>query len=89
LRPTGHNGQKDQNGLLQEKSMKFDLSSVEIYLDGVWLNFDEEASFLILGITVDSHLTWESHSNKVANKLAKNSSINSQRNTITIWASSH
>ena len=42
-------------------------------LDGVQLKFEEEASFL--GITIDSHLSWESHCNKVANKIAKSSSI--------------
>ena len=66
------NANKTKVICFRKKSLQVDYESTEIYLDGVKLKFEEEASFL--GITIDSHLTWESHCNKVANKISRNSS---------------
>ena len=42
-------------------------------MDGIKLKFEDTASFL--GLTIDCHLTWEEHCNKVANKISRNSSM--------------
>ena len=57
----------------RKKNKDVDLDTVEIILDGTKLKFEEEASFL--GINLDSHITWENHFNRVANKIARNSSV--------------
>ena len=67
------NAKKTKMVCFRKKSRNFTPDSIDIFLDGTKLKFEDEASFL--GITIDCHLTWESHTNKVANKIAKNSGI--------------
>ena len=45
----------------------------EINLDGEKLEIDDTASFL--GMTIDSHLTWEKHCQEVANKVSRTTNI--------------
>jgi hypothetical protein len=66
------NANKTKMVCFSKKCQTTSLENINIYLDGVKLKFDDEASFL--GITVDSKLKWDSHCNKVANKISKNSS---------------
>jgi hypothetical protein len=67
------NAKKTKMVCFRKKNQNVQLEQVKIYLDGVKLSFEEEVSFL--GMTIDSHLTWESHCCKVANKVSRNSSI--------------
>jgi hypothetical protein len=52
-----------------KKSLPIVYESLDIYLDGVRLQFDEEAPFL--GMIID---TWESQCIKIANTISRNSS---------------
>ena len=55
----------------RKKSQELDYNDIKIYFNGDQLQFTEEAQFL--GITIDSHLTWDSHCKQVANKISGNS----------------
>ena len=57
----------------RKKGQTFVKENLQITLDEVPLDCEDSATFL--GICLDSHLTWEAHSNKVALKMAKNSGI--------------
>ena len=67
------NASKTKMVCFRKKSSNFNADNYQIFMDGVQLKFEEQASFL--GITIDSHLTWEAHGNNVANKIARNSSM--------------
>ena len=67
------NAKKTKMVCFRKKNKTVDFNTVQIILDGTNLKFEEEASFL--GIHLDSHITWENHCNRVANKIAKNSSV--------------
>jgi len=54
----------------RKKSQEVDYDDIQIFLDGDKIEFEEEAVFL--GITIDSHLSWESHCRHVANKISRN-----------------
>ena len=65
------NTKKTKLVCFRKKSQEIDYNDVKIYLDGDQLQFAEEAQFL--GMTLDSHLTWDSHCKQVANKISRNS----------------
>ena len=67
------NATKTKLVCFRKKSSNFNADDYQIFMDGVQLKFEEQASFL--GITIDSHLTWEAHGNNVANKISRNSSM--------------
>ena len=67
------NTKKTKVVCFRKKSRKIDYNETPIYLDGVKLDFVEEAVFL--GITMDSHLTWDKHCNKVANIISRNNGM--------------
>ena len=66
------NTQKTKIVCFRKKSQVVNYDDVEIFLDGDKLEFEEKAVFL--GITLDSHLSWENHCGQVANKISRNSS---------------
>ena len=53
----------------RKKSVNANYDQLNIFLDGDRLKFEEEAAFL--GITIDSHLSWEKHCTKVANTISR------------------
>jgi len=55
------------------KKQSIDYEQTEIFLDGEKLKFEEEAVFL--GLTIDSHLSWDSHCKNVANKISRHSGV--------------
>ena len=67
------NTKKTKLVCFRKKSQKIDYIANTILLDGDKVNFDEEAVFL--GITIDSHLTWDRHCNKVANIISRNNGM--------------
>ena len=67
------NAKKTKMVCFRKKGHKLEQEDINIYLDNVCLKLEDNASFL--GITLDSHLKWESHCSKVANKISKNSSV--------------
>ena len=66
------NTKKTKLVCFRKKSCHIDFQNLQISLDGDQLKFEEEAVFL--GITIDSHLTWERHCNKIANTISRSSS---------------
>jgi hypothetical protein len=62
----------------RKKNQDINYEQVKKFLDEVQLSFEEETSFL--GMTIDSHLNWDSHYCKVANKISRNSNIISRVN---------
>ena len=64
------NTKKTKLVCFRKKSQQVNYDHIQIYLDGDKLEFAEEAVFL--GITIDSHLSWESHCSHVANKISRN-----------------
>ena len=64
------NTKKTKLVCFRKKSQQVDYNDIQIFLDGDKLEFEEEAAFL--GITIDSHLSWESHCKGVANKISRN-----------------
>lgn len=64
------NTKKTKMVCFRKKSQNVNLNDVNIYLDGDRLNFEEQAVFL--GMTLDSHLTWDKHCNHVANTISRN-----------------
>ena len=64
------NTKKTKLVCFRKKSQQVNYDHIQIFLDGDKLEFAEEAIFL--GITIDSHLSWESHCNHVANKISRN-----------------
>ena len=53
----------------RRKNQQINYDDFEILLDGDRLKFEEEAIFL--GITIDSHLSWESQCSHVASKISR------------------
>lgn len=66
------NTKKTKIVCFRKKSQKIDYGTVKIQLNGDNLEFEEQAAFL--GITIDSHLTWDKHCNIVANRISRNNS---------------
>ena len=60
----------------RKKSKKVDLSTLQVFLDGEQLVFEEEAQFL--GIVIDSNLMWDKHCNHVSNKISRNNALINQ-----------
>ena len=67
------NTKKTKLVCFRKKSKKIDYDELQVYLDNDQLEFEEETVFL--GLTIDSHLSWESHCRKVANKTSRNSGV--------------
>ena len=63
------NTKKTKLVCFRKKSCKIDYQNLQIFLNGDKLEFEEEAVFL--GITIDSHLSWEKHCNKIANTISR------------------
>ena len=65
----------DKTKLVCFRKKGYDLSEgiPDVILDGSILECEKDTTFL--GITLDEHLTWENHCNKVANKMAKNTGV--------------
>ena len=57
----------------RKKCKKYDEKDLEVSLDNTSLQCENHATFL--GMTLDSHLTWESHCNNVANKMARSAGV--------------
>ena len=64
------NTKKTKMVCFRRKNQQINYDDIQILLDGDRLQFEEEAIFL--GITIDSHLTWESQCRHVANKISRN-----------------
>ena len=64
------NTKKTKIVCFRKKTQKVDLTKIKIYLDSNRLEFEEQAVFL--GITLDSHLSWDEHCKKVANTISRN-----------------
>ena len=62
------NAKKTKLVCFRKKSQTINYEQIDIILDGEKLKFEEEAVFL--GLTIDSHLNWESHCKNVANKIS-------------------
>ena len=57
----------------RKKGSEFQEEDLLVTLDGIQLQRENAATFL--GITIDEHLSWETHCNNVANKMARNAGI--------------
>ena len=57
----------------RKKGQNFEKEDLKIVLDEIPLDCEDQATFL--GICLDSHLSWDTHCNNVALKMAKNSGI--------------
>ena len=57
----------------RKKGLEFQEEDLQVTLDGIQLQRENTATFL--GITIDEHLSWETHCNSVANKMARNAGI--------------
>ena len=66
------NADKTKMVCFRKKGQKISEES-QVLLDGVRLSYDDSATFL--GITLDSHLTWEQHCTNVANKASRSLGI--------------
>ena len=64
------NTKKTKIVCFRKKTQKVDLGKIDIYFDSDKLVFEEQAVFL--GITLDSHLSWDEHCKKVANTISRN-----------------
>ena len=67
------NAKKTKIVCFRKKNTPVDYEQLDIHLDGEKLEFEEEAAFL--GITIDSHLTWNSHCTIIANKISRSSGV--------------
>ena len=67
------NAKKTKLVCFRKKSQSIDLKNISVYLDGEKLEFEEETVFL--GITIDSHLDWGNHCQKVANRISLNCGV--------------
>jgi hypothetical protein len=61
---------------LERKVKKVELDTLQVFLDGVQLLFEDEAQFL--GITIDSNLNWDKHCNNVSNTISRNNAMINQ-----------
>ena len=57
----------------RKKGRAFSSDSIPVTLDNQKLDFAENVTFL--GLSLDEHLTWEDHCNKVANKISRNTGV--------------
>ena len=67
------NAKKTKMVCFHKKALKIKSEEILVNLDGIKLDVENEAQFL--GITVDSHLSWEKHCNNVANKISRSNSL--------------
>ena len=67
------NAKKTKLVCFRKKGRDFIQEDYPVFLDGVKLGFEEEATFL--GMRLDSHLSWEKHCNYVANTISKNNGV--------------
>ena len=67
------NTKKTKLVCFHKKNQTINYSDFPIFLDGDELKYEDEASFL--GLTIDCHLNWESHCQKVANKISANNGV--------------
>ena len=57
----------------RKKSLEFAKEQLIVTLDGEQIACENQATFL--GITLDSHLSWEPHCNRIANRMAQNAGV--------------
>ena len=57
----------------RKKGKPFDKNKLKIVLDKTEIECEANSTFL--GITLDEHLTWQDHCDKVANKVARNTGV--------------
>ena len=57
----------------RRKGRAFCSDDLKVVLNNIEIECERTATFL--GITLDEHLTWQDHCNKVANKLSRNTGI--------------
>ena len=67
------NTKKTKMVCFHRKSLQIKPEDILVKLDGERLEVENNAQFL--GITIDSHLSWEKHCNNVANKISRSNSI--------------
>ena len=67
------NTEKTNLVCFRKKGKRFNPTEVPITLNGQLLKYAEDVTFL--GISLDEHLSWESHCNKVANKISRNCGV--------------
>ena len=67
------NTKKTKMVCFHRKSLQIKPDDILVKLDGERLEVEDNAQFL--GMTIDSHLSWEKHSNNVANKISRSNSV--------------
>ena len=67
------NAEKTKLVCFRKKNFPFAQEDLGVVLDNAKIECEKNTTFL--GITLDEHLTWEDHCNKVANKMAKNTGV--------------
>ena len=67
------NAKKTKIVCFRKKASNINLKDHRVTLDGEQLAFEEEAQFL--GMTIDSHLEWNKHCQRVANKISSNNAM--------------
>ena len=67
------NADKTKLVCFRKKGHPFEKEDLSVVLDGIKLDCEKNTTFL--GITLDEHLTWQDHCDKVANKMARNTGV--------------
>ena len=55
------------------KNLNFQEADLKVSLDNIQLTCEKSITFL--GLTLDEHLSWENHCNKVSNKISQNKGV--------------
>ena len=60
------------------RAINKNVSHIQDYLTIQNTNIGREKSFNLLGVVIDEHLNWKSHTDKIANKISKNIGVLNQ-----------